>query len=548
MKHFIAICTLILLQACSSSSTTRTATAEDISTAQASTANLVATSFGSVISLNASSSISDSFSTASCSGDSSDPGCTCEAISQGEFPLFITALPFGSEDTFGSANDEITLTSSDYCTDSSGSSQTGTGPDGNGLFAKFTIRQDQSSSCSSSTTFSLKTGSTGVFRNDSSGGLKVYGSFTVDVYGSESTLDCTLEIDSNGDISSSDCTDSSGTTILQTSSTCSLSQSDPQATVGLCDSYGYSTMSSTSDIDTSAAFLENYDGYVQWSRPHRAGGHVFSYNVVDSDEDGTYDWSLPDHLVDDAQGRNQRLFVNIYPEAETGEFDADAEGYPVKIIELPSNTSGYSAFVQAMVERYDGDGVDDMSGLEIPIKHWSIANEPYCDADDTTDTCEEDYLTLMQLTYDAVKAADENSVVFVGGAAPLLEPTTSNVSDDVENLYDYIFSNGGDDYMDVFAFHTAVGQDDPDIAGYVAEWHNIIGTSTRMWLTETGPRDVDNVTKVASTEAEEADWFEEHVTDALALGIEKVFICNTYHIHEDTTTLLSDLQTYLDSL
>ena len=29
-----------------------------------------------------------------------------------------------------------------------------------------------------------------------------------------------------------------------------------------------------------------------------------------------------------------------------------------------------------MVERYDGDGVDDMPGLEIPVKHWEIDNEP----------------------------------------------------------------------------------------------------------------------------------------------------------------------------
>ena len=29
-----------------------------------------------------------------------------------------------------------------------------------------------------------------------------------------------------------------------------------------------------------------------------------------------------------------------------------------------------------VVERYDGDGLDDMPGFEYPIRHWEIGNEP----------------------------------------------------------------------------------------------------------------------------------------------------------------------------
>ncbi|MBI5367041.1 MAG: hypothetical protein HZA54_08385 [Planctomycetes bacterium] len=33
-------------------------------------------------------------------------------------------------------------------------------------------------------------------------------------------------------------------------------------------------------------------------------------------------------------------------------------------------------FVRAAVERYGGDGVDDMPGLRVPIRPWQVENEP----------------------------------------------------------------------------------------------------------------------------------------------------------------------------
>ena len=36
----------------------------------------------------------------------------------------------------------------------------------------------------------------------------------------------------------------------------------------------------------------------------------------------------------------------------------------------------YQDFVKQLVERYDGDGIDDMPGLKNPIKYWQIDNEP----------------------------------------------------------------------------------------------------------------------------------------------------------------------------
>jgi len=42
----------------------------------------------------------------------------------------------------------------------------------------------------------------------------------------------------------------------------------------------------------------------------------------------------------------------------------------------PYDMDAYRRFVLALVERYDGDGKDDMPGLKYPIKYWEASNEP----------------------------------------------------------------------------------------------------------------------------------------------------------------------------
>lgn len=43
---------------------------------------------------------------------------------------------------------------------------------------------------------------------------------------------------------------------------------------------------------------------------------------------------------------------------------------------VPDDMDAYAAYVRATVERYDGDGVDDMPGLRGPIRYWEVDNEP----------------------------------------------------------------------------------------------------------------------------------------------------------------------------
>ncbi len=73
----------------------------------------------------------------------------------------------------------------------------------------------------------------------------------------------------------------------------------------------------------------------------------------------------------------------------------------------PKDVAKYQRWVRAVVERYDGDGVDDMPGLVAPIKHWQVDNEP--------PRRREGYADLVRITSKAVKDADPTAKVLLGG-------------------------------------------------------------------------------------------------------------------------------------
>ena len=67
----------------------------------------------------------------------------------------------------------------------------------------------------------------------------------------------------------------------------------------------------------------------------------------------------------------------------------------------------YAQFVKAVVERYDGDGVDDLNA-QVEIKYWQRGNEyPFWENERTLD----EYLAWAKLTSTAIKEADPEARV-----------------------------------------------------------------------------------------------------------------------------------------
>jgi hypothetical protein len=115
----------------------------------------------------------------------------------------------------------------------------------------------------------------------------------------------------------------------------------------------------------------------------------------------------------------------------------------------------YVAFLGRAVERYDGDGKNDMPGLTIPIKYWEIMNEPSMQGGSTGGLGEElkffvgtsaEYLEILKASYQAIKEADPEAVVMHAGMA--------GVQEDFRDFWTPVFAAGGGNYTDVYNIHT----------------------------------------------------------------------------------------------
>lgn len=156
-----------------------------------------------------------------------------------------------------------------------------------------------------------------------------------------------------------------------------------------------------------------YEGYadsmnelgIHWLEPAASFG--FHWNLAQRvQDDGTYspfDWSRQDRLVKHAQANNIQIsaILNAVP-PQSGKTRHEVPG-------LPKDMNGYLAFVKAAVERYDGDGTNDMPGLRWPIKYWKVEDEAvvplYWQGSGA------DYAALLSTVYPAVKAADPKAIV-----------------------------------------------------------------------------------------------------------------------------------------
>ena len=84
-----------------------------------------------------------------------------------------------------------------------------------------------------------------------------------------------------------------------------------------------------------------------------------------------------------AQDHNQKTLATIWPHAnwEQKSCKRRKANSPfgrkfTKYLSKPCSMDNYKNFLTKLVDRYDGDGINDMPGLTKPIKHWQIMNEP----------------------------------------------------------------------------------------------------------------------------------------------------------------------------
>lgn len=86
-----------------------------------------------------------------------------------------------------------------------------------------------------------------------------------------------------------------------------------------------------------------------------------------------------------------------------------------------ADTTKWKNFVNALVDRYDGDGNNDMPGLIYPITQWHIIGQEWqrvwCDVPnaDTAFQSAKDFVKLVNMTYNVIKTRQPNSTVSYAG-------------------------------------------------------------------------------------------------------------------------------------
>jgi hypothetical protein len=215
---------------------------------------------------------------------------------------------------------------------------------------------------------------------------------------------------------------------------------------------------------------------------------------------GTYDWAATDSALSSAVNAGLIPLVEVRqpPQWAVEDMPIDSSTgrhYDCGPIDQEDLTA-WSAFIQALVERYDGDGVNDAPGSPV-VKYWEIWNEPdntsldrpgepqgcvfvggcwgaNLDGDGTPDY--QEYAEVLRRAYLAAKAANPEAVVVFGSIAYERSYSTQCFNLDwANNILSYLRNTYGSDanfpFFDLMGFHFYAN---PSLSG---NWSpaNIIG-------------------------------------------------------------------------
>ncbi|MEM3030106.1 MAG: hypothetical protein QXH27_00060 [Candidatus Micrarchaeia archaeon] len=264
---------------------------------------------------------------------------------------------------------------------------------------------------------------------------------------------------------------------------------------------------------------------VGWNRPVTG---PFDWNIVEANN-GSYDFNLTDAYVARSQANNLSIQAIIWPFNNWDQLSChgnECRFQGIGSLSLfrcaPCNIQRYEKFARALVERYDGDGVEDMPGLRQPIKHWEVMDRPSLGSGNTPyfKGTSFEYASLLRATYSAVKAACPDCEVLYGGLPDLDVPTI--------NFFEYTLQYGAKDFFYIASLHANNAGEGVNLLAFknVLARNNLDKT---VWLTEvaypTGnfTHDRYGAGVESLSEEEQAAVLVRSYVFALANGAQKIF-------------------------
>jgi hypothetical protein len=156
----------------------------------------------------------------------------------------------------------------------------------------------------------------------------------------------------------------------------------------------------------------------QWVRPHPG---PFIWNHIES-EKGKFFWKDADQYVVYAQEHNQTILATIWPHANWDQKSCKRKKAKspfgkrfTKYLSKPCSMDDYKNFLIKLVDRYDGDGINDMPGLTEPIKYWDVMNEPEFKM--FFKGSKEDFIEIFNFSSKVIKEKQPDAFIVMAGAA-----------------------------------------------------------------------------------------------------------------------------------
>lgn len=199
----------------------------------------------------------------------------------------------------------------------------------------------------------------------------------------------------------------------------------------------------------------------------------------------------------------------------------------------PTDPDAFARWAGRIVERYDGDGIDDAPGSP-RVAAWEIWNEPDQDGTWLPKADPAAYAVLLRKSYDAIKAADPSALVLNGGVM-----TFDSIG--VNGFMSQVVEIAGWDSFDVLSLHPWLidyAPDDPrlinprenydiTIPGRIAmarRWIAERGGGKPIWISEVGWSVCGNACapQFAKSEEQQANYMVRTFILAAATGVEHV--------------------------
>lgn len=281
-----------------------------------------------------------------------------------------------------------------------------------------------------------------------------------------------------------------------------------------------------------------------WDRPFF---ELFEWGIIEPEE-GKFDFYMTDRYVRRVQEHGFHTLANIQPFANWDQKLCHEDlpgirspmGFQTK--GKPCNIEAYKNFVIKLVERYDGDGKDDMPGLKYPIKYWEVANEPEMQEEPLVffQGSPKDYFEILKATYEAVKEADSEAQVVQGGMA--------GMADWMVSFWQKVFDLGAASYFDIANMHSIGHGEHLNIPSFKKFLSENNASEKPFWITEVQIED----RRDKKTSTEYAASLARSYIFALANGARKLFYVNLRlpeHLpsQEEGGPGFSDLSTLVDS-